>query len=101
MAIKFTKSKFKLALECPTKLYYIDKPQYANQQKNNSFLKALAEGGYQVEALARCYYPEGILVEANAKESALEMTKRLLKSEATSFLKLGGNDIEAWNNMLK
>jgi hypothetical protein len=79
---KLTKSKFKLALECSTKLYYIDKPQYANQQKEDSFLKALAEGGYQVEALARCYYPEGILVEANSKESALDVTKRLLKSDS-------------------
>ena len=82
MAIKLTKSKFKLALECPTKLYYIDKPQYANQQKDDSFLKALAEGGYQVEALARCYYPEGILVETNSKESALDVTNRLLKSDS-------------------
>ena len=79
---KLTKSKFKLALECPTKLYYVDKPQYANQQNEDSFLKALAEGGYQVEALARCYYPVGLLVEANAKESALEVTNRLLKSDS-------------------
>lgn len=82
MAIKLTKSKFKLALECPTKLYYLDKPQYANQQKDDSFLKALAEGGYQVEALARCYYPEGVLVEANEKESALDVTNRLLRSDS-------------------
>ncbi|CZG52906.1 DUF2779 domain-containing protein [Legionella pneumophila] len=82
MDAKLTKSKFKLALECPTKLYYFDKPQYANKQKEDSFLKALAEGGYQVEALARCYYPEGILVEANKKESALNVTKRLLQSDS-------------------
>jgi len=79
---KLTKSKFKLAFECPTKLYYTNKPQYANQQKEDSFLKALAEGGYQVEALARCYYPEGILVEANSKESSFDVTKRLLKSDS-------------------
>ncbi|HAT9402013.1 TPA: DUF2779 domain-containing protein [Legionella pneumophila subsp. pneumophila] len=82
MSAKLTKSKFKLALECPTKLYYIDKPQYANQQKEDSFLKALAEGGYQVEALARCYFPEGIIVEATQKESALEVTKRLLQADS-------------------
>ncbi|HAU0774879.1 TPA: DUF2779 domain-containing protein [Legionella pneumophila] len=82
MDAKLTKSKFKLALECPTKLYYVDKPQYVNQQKEDSFLKALAEGGYQVEALARCYYPEGILVEANQKESALNVTKRLIQSDS-------------------
>ncbi|EEZ95933.1 DUF2779 domain-containing protein [Legionella longbeachae] len=79
---QLTKSKFKLAFECPTKLYYIDKPQYANQRAEDSFLKALAEGGYQVEALARCYYPEGIFVKANKKESALDVTRRLLESDS-------------------
>lgn len=48
MTGNLTKSKFKLALECPTKLYYIDKTQYANQKMEDSFLKALAEGGYQL-----------------------------------------------------
>ncbi|HAU3861592.1 DUF2779 domain-containing protein [Legionella pneumophila] len=79
---KLTKSKFKLALECPTKLYYIDKPQYANQQEENSFLKALAEGGYQVEALARCYFPEGIFVKTSHGKSAIDVTKELLTKES-------------------
>ncbi|HBD7093960.1 TPA: DUF2779 domain-containing protein [Legionella pneumophila] len=78
---KLTKSKFRLALECSTKLYYIDKPQYANQLEEDSFLKALAEGGYQVEALARCYFPDGLFVEPNNKESAIDVTKRLLENE--------------------
>lgn len=82
---KLTKSKFKLALECPTKLYYIDKPQYANQQAENSFLKALAEGGYQVEALARCYFPEGIFVKTSHGESAIDATKRLLTNESITL----------------
>ena len=43
----------------------------------DSFLKALAEGGYQVEALARCYFPEGIFVAAKHNESSLEATKQL------------------------
>ena len=84
-ASKLTKSKFKLAYECPTKLYYVDKPQYANQLMENSFLKALAEGGYQVEALARCYFPEGIFVTAQNKESSLEATKRLLENESITL----------------
>ncbi|MFA6301683.1 MAG: DUF2779 domain-containing protein [Legionella sp.] len=85
MITKLTKSKFKLALECPTKLYYIDKPQYANQQAENSFLKALAEGGYQVEALARCYFPEGVFINSHREESALDATKRLLKNESITL----------------
>ena len=56
----FTKSKFKLALECPTKLFYTGKSAYVNQRVEDTFLAALADGGFQVGALARCYYPEGI-----------------------------------------
>ena len=33
-----TKSRFQLALECPTKIYYDGKPEYANQKLEDSFL---------------------------------------------------------------
>ncbi|HAT1845511.1 TPA: DUF2779 domain-containing protein [Legionella pneumophila] len=85
MTAYLTKSKFKLALECPTKLYYVDKPQYANQQTEDSFLKALAEGGYQVEALARCYFPEGIQVENSRNESSQDATRRLLQKDSVTL----------------
>jgi hypothetical protein len=58
-----TKSKFKEALDCPVKLYYTGKKQYANQQNNDDFLQSLAEGGFQVEELARLHYPNGKLIE--------------------------------------
>lgn len=32
-----TKSRFKLALECPTKLYYIGKKYYANEKLTTNF----------------------------------------------------------------
>ena len=32
-----TKSRFKLALECPTKIYYDGKYEYANQKKEDTF----------------------------------------------------------------
>ncbi|MEL4454838.1 DUF2779 domain-containing protein [Lutimonas vermicola] len=60
-----TKSRFKLGLECPNKLYYTRKKEYANQKNEDPFLKALAEGGFQVEELARMHYPDGVLIEGN------------------------------------
>lgn len=42
-----TKSRFKLATECPTKLFYTRKKEYADQSLEDSFLEALADGGYQ------------------------------------------------------
>lgn len=47
-----TKSRFKLAAECPTKLSYVGKSDYVDRSANDSFLAALAEGGYQVGELA-------------------------------------------------
>ena len=60
-----TKSRFKLALECPNKLYYTRKEEYANAKKEDAFLEALAQGGFQVEELARLEYPQGVLIEGN------------------------------------
>ncbi len=76
-----TKSRFQLALQCPAKLYYEGKPEYANQRLEDEFLASLAEGGFQVGALARCYYPDGILVETKDPEEALKETGELLKRE--------------------
>lgn len=36
------KSRFKLALDCPNKLFYTRKKEYANQQLNDPFLEALS-----------------------------------------------------------
>lgn len=82
MARYLTKSRFKLALECPTKLYYTDKPDlYENQKKEDAFLQALAEGGYQVGELAKAYYPGGVLIETLDYDEAVRQTDALLAQE--------------------
>lgn len=58
-----TKSRFKLGLECPNKLFYTKKEAYANQKDENPFLEALASGGFQVEELARLHYHHGHLID--------------------------------------
>lgn len=77
-----TKSRFKTALECPTKLYYQSKPEvYANAKMDDPFLEALARGGFQVGALAQCYYPGGVLIDTLDKEVAVKRTNELLKQD--------------------
>ena len=79
-----TKSRFKLALECPTKLYYTSKSkEYKNTRNDDPFLAALADGGFQVEELARLAYPEGVLIQAasGAYDEAVAETEALLKQE--------------------
>ncbi len=76
-----TKSRFKLALKCPTMLYYDGKPEYANQQLEDSFLKALADGGFQVGELAKYYFPGGHSVETLDSNEVLAETNELLKKD--------------------
>lgn len=74
-----TKSRFKLATECPTKLFYTGKKEYANQKLDDSFLAALADGGFQVGELAKCYFPGGHDIETLDHQLALDQTNELLE----------------------
>ena len=77
-----TKSRFKLALECPTKLYYTRKDnEYANKSKKDKFLNALAEGGYQVGELAKYYHPNGYEVLSKGDDDQLKETSELLQKQ--------------------
>lgn len=108
-----TKSRFKLGLECPNKLFYTRKEkEYANQKSEDTFLQSLAKGGFQVEELARLHFPGGILIEGNDWDYDFlenETQKLLLKDEViiyeaafrfenlfvrTDIFKKKGNDIE-------
>ncbi len=74
-----TKSRFKLATECPTKLFYTGKDkEYADQKCDDDFLLALAEGGIQVGELAKCYFPDGHDIKSLDYEKSLEKTNQLL-----------------------
>lgn len=83
--ILLTKSRFKIGTQCPTKLYYLDRPEYENKNKENSFLEALAEGGFQVGALAKLYFPNGTEVKEVDKPKALAQTKDLLSSDSCTI----------------
>lgn len=76
-----TKSRFSLAVECPTKLDYSDNPAYASTKLGNEFLLALAEGGHQVGALAKCLFPEGIEVDAAGHDAQVAQTLELLQRD--------------------
>ncbi len=71
-----SKSRFKLGLECPNKLFYTSKKDYANKKNDDPFMKALAKGGFQVEELARMHYPDGLFIdtEHHEYERAAEVT---------------------------
>ena len=70
-------------MECPTKLFYTRKDEYANKKLDDAFLLALAEGGFQVGELAKKYHPGGHDIRALGYEEAESETNRLLNEEKT------------------
>lgn len=76
-----TKSRFKLALECPTKLYYTGKDEYANTKHDNEFLAMLADGGFQVGELSKLRYPDGIEISTKNVDRAIAETTELLRQD--------------------
>lgn len=82
MARYLTKSRFKIAVECPTKLFYTGKKkEYANSLIEDDFLQSLAEGGFQVGELAKLMYPEGFEISAKGHDAQIALTNELLLQE--------------------
>ncbi len=76
-----TKSRFKIGSECPTKLYFLGKSEYGNNNLDNQFLEALAEGGFQVGELAKLYHPGGVCIDTLDVAQALDRTNSLLSED--------------------
>lgn len=77
-----TKSRYKIGLECPTKLYYTGKKyEYADNRVDDPFLEALADGGFQVGELAKKYFPGGEEVTSPNNKDAEIRTNELLEND--------------------
>lgn len=79
--MKLTKSRFVTALTCPTKLYYMANKSFVDTSIEDTFIEALAEGGFQVGELAKLYFPEGVEVDSLDSELASKTTKTLLDND--------------------
>lgn len=90
---RLSKSKFKLALQCPAKLNYAGVPGYVNTMDTNEMLKGLAEGGHQVGKLAQWVYSkqakeQGIPfheVEGKLEQQLLETAEWLTHDNVVLF----------------
>ena len=87
-----TKSRFKLGLECPTKLFYTKKKKvYADSKIGDTFLEALAEGGFQVGELAKFLvsdnpYKEDITIETLDYTKSLAQTQHKLNASSNCVI---------------
>ncbi len=82
-----TKTRFKIGLECPTKLYYLSK-EYSSSKNDNEFLQVHADGGHQVGEYAkfviRAKYPNHQFEDLSSDlnyPSCVDKTNIFLKEE--------------------
>jgi hypothetical protein len=78
-----SKTRFKLALECPSKVSYSLDGRYANQKRDDEFLEGLAQSGDQVGALAKLMFqaqdPDAVEITASDQDGQFRETAALLK----------------------
>ena len=58
---------------------------YGDAREGNAFLKSLAAAGFQVGALAKRLFPDGIDLEGLLPQSALAQTAEVLRSDAVTI----------------
>ena len=82
-----TKSRFKLALSCPTKLYYGTKGNnYHDAKADDPFMMALAEGGYQVGELAKFLISDDPVAEDISID---DLDYQIALEEGSNLLRIG------------
>jgi CRISPR/Cas system-associated exonuclease Cas4 (RecB family) len=75
-----SKSDFKIAHICPTKLWY-KKHGYPTSNDENEYMKMLADGGFMFGKLAMLLFPEGIEVTETIPEAIVTTEELLLNNE--------------------
>ena len=85
-AVLLTKSDFKVARTCPTKLYY-RKLRYPTTMEDNEYLQFLSDGGYMVETLAHLQFPGGqeISFQVGIEEAARQSAELFARDCVTLF----------------
>ena len=86
MPLYLSKSDFKVAQTCPTKLFY-KKNGYPSANEENDYLMMLADGGYMVEKIAKLLHAEGREMKYGGahEQAAQETLKALAADQITLF----------------
>ena len=93
-----TKSRYRMACECPTKLFYTRKNTYQDNSQDDPFLEALRDGGFQVGRLAQLYYEKkgpSVLIGTLKEAEALAQTQTELQKDRIILFEAAFH----WNNL--
>jgi hypothetical protein len=75
-----SKSDFKVASSCATKLFY-KKNRYPTTLDDDPFMELLADGGFMVGKFAQLQEPDGVMVEEADIDGALKRTADLMSAD--------------------
>src|SRR5229473_1775132 len=85
MKTYLSKSDFKVARTCATKLYY-KKLGYPSIRDDDQYLQFLADGGYMIETIAKLCHPDGIEIGFDqGPEASAEETMRALQAHTVTL----------------
>lgn len=71
--LSLSKTDYKVARECPTKLYYrLNK--YPSAKDGDEYIDLLAQGGYMIGAIASLLFPDAIMVDEPNHAKAIQLT---------------------------
>jgi hypothetical protein len=80
-----SKTDYKIARECPAKLYY-RMLKYPSNKDGDEYMELLAKGGYMIGAIAGLLFPDAVTVSEPDHDKAIQITRELLQKTDITLL---------------
>jgi len=84
-SFSLSKTDYKVARECPTKLYY-RMNKYPSAKDGDAYVELLAQGGYMIGAIASLLFPDAIMVDEPNHAKAMQLTREYFQRENVTLL---------------
>ena len=85
MTTYLSKSDFRVARDCSTKLFY-KKKHYPSLKEDDAYLRMLAEGGFMIETIAKLRHPDGVDMGIDRpQEEAFRATLEALQADTVTL----------------
>ncbi len=84
-SLALSKTDYKIARNCLTKLYYRLR-KYPSNVDGDEYMELLAQDGYMIGAIASLLFPDAVLVDEPDHDKAVQLTYQYLQQENVTLL---------------
>lgn len=84
-SLALSKTDYKIARSCLTKLYYRLR-KYPSNVDGDEYMELLAQDGYMIGAIASLLFPDAVLVDEPDHDKAVQLTHQYLQQENVTLL---------------